>query len=641
MALQANILTKLTSLLEKNSNYLVEGVINKNLLAADARKYDANLLNTLLKDTDTKKHFFTDTDAGLIFKKDVFLQFIVNKEFLPDSYTKYKIKIGLGAEDGSLLSESGDVVLNWPYKDAILEGGQDKEDQKRSEVFFNDVLAPDQITRLLDNKVFTNWKRYDKDGEHDLEDLKDDDNLIIKGNNLVVLHSLKKRYAGRVKMIYIDPPYNTGNDSFGYNDRFNHASWLTFMRNRLTVAKTLLANDSVLAIQIDDDEHAYLKVLADEIFGRDNFVKSIALKMSTASGVKTAHRDRTILKEKEHILIYKRGILKVTPEYIKADEWDSEFQFVLEGKESGKYKVIKLNEYLKQNNIDTDTSSDEFKEFVIKNADIIWRRAFIRGSWKEKSLANPGEVIVNKGENGTAYYYGGRQMYFYKEKFHEFYDENTKKFGPSSLLGDLWADINTGRIFNEGGVELRNGKKAEQILARLLRMFTNPGDLVMDYHLGSGTTAAVAHKMGRRYIGIEQLYYGDNDPTNRLQNVINGDQSGISKGVNWQGGGNFVYANIMNNSNKFRKRIESAKTDADYLQLLKEATSSSFLSYRVDPKKLNEEEFRKLSSAEKRRLLLELIDNNTLYVNYDDINDPIFKVSEKDKEFNKKLYEKN
>ena len=123
---------------------------------------------------------------------------------MPDSFTKYKIKIGLGNDYGSLLAENGDVVLNWPYKDAILEGGQDKEDQKRSEVFFNEVLAPDQITRLLDDKVFTNWKRFDKDGEHELDELKDNDNLIIKGNNLVVLHSLKKRFAGKVKLIYIE-----------------------------------------------------------------------------------------------------------------------------------------------------------------------------------------------------------------------------------------------------------------------------------------------------------------------------------------------------------------------------------------------------------------------------------------------------
>lgn len=124
----------------------------------------------------------------------------------------------------------------------------------------------------------------------------------------------------------------------------------------------------------------------------------------------------------------------------------------------------------------------------------------------------------------------------------------------------------------------------------------------------------------------------------RLQNVINGDQTGISKAVDWQGGGSFIYANITNNANKFRKRVEAAKDDKEYLALLEEATSSSFLSYRVDPTKLNENEFRKLSSSDKRRLLLELIDNNTLYVNYEDINDPSFKVSDADKKFNKELY---
>lgn len=135
--------------------------------------------------------------------------------------------------------------------------------------------------------------------------------------------------------------------------------------------------------------------------------------------------------------------------------------------------------------------------------------------------------------------------------------------------------------------------------------------------------------------------YIDDTSIKRLQAVIAGEQGGVSSQFNWQGGGSFVYVNIMNNSNKFRKRVEAAKNDSDYLGLLKEATSSSFLSYRVDPKKLNEDEFRKLSAAEKRRLLLELIDNNTLYVNYEDINDPIFKVSERDKELNKKFYEKS
>jgi adenine-specific DNA-methyltransferase len=276
--MKPSLLTKLSKLIEGNPAYIVEGKLNKNLLAADARKYDSNLLNTLQKDKEIKEHFFTETDGGLVFKKDVFLQFISNKQFLPDSFTKYKIKIGLGNDDGSLLAENGDVVLNWPYKDAILEGGQDKEDQKRSEVFFNEVLAPDQITRLLDDKVFTNWKRFDKGGEHELDELKDNDNLIIKGNNLVVLHSLKKRFTGKVKLIYIDPPYNTGSDSFGYNDKFNHSTWLTFMKNRLDVAKKLLRKDGLIFVQCDDNELSHLGVLLSEVFGRENFINLVTIK---------------------------------------------------------------------------------------------------------------------------------------------------------------------------------------------------------------------------------------------------------------------------------------------------------------------------------------------------------------------------
>jgi len=263
----AGYLDILTELLKTDTRLLVEGELNKNKAAELARQYDAELLNLLQSDGSLKAHFFTLTKGGLVFKKDVFLQFIANKAFLPDSFTAYKNKIGLATGASELLAENKDVVLNWPYKDTILEGNQDKEDAKCSEVFFNETLAPDQISRLLDEKVFTNWKRYDKDGEHELDELKADDNLIIKGNNLIVLHSLKKKYAGKVKLIYIDPPYNTGNDSFGYNDRFNHSTWLTFMKNRLEVAKDLMSEDGSIFVSLDDSEVHYCKVLMDEILG--------------------------------------------------------------------------------------------------------------------------------------------------------------------------------------------------------------------------------------------------------------------------------------------------------------------------------------------------------------------------------------
>lgn len=204
---------ELENILLHHEEFLVEGMLNKNKLSELARKYDAKLLNVLMREEKIKNHFFSELEEGiLVFKKDVFLQFLNNKEFLPDSFTAYKTKIGLGSRDGSLLSENHDIVLNFPYKDCILEGGQTKEDVKRDEVFFNETLAPIEITRLLDDKVFTNFKRYDKDGEHEVIEIKEDDNFIIKGNNLVVLHSLKKRYAGKVKCIYIDTTNKSGKD---------------------------------------------------------------------------------------------------------------------------------------------------------------------------------------------------------------------------------------------------------------------------------------------------------------------------------------------------------------------------------------------------------------------------------------------
>jgi len=223
------------------------------------------------------------------------MRFVSNKKFLPDCYTAFKNKIGLTLGD-DYLSEKKEVVLSWPYKDCVLEGGMTREDQKRNEIFWKETLAPDEISRLFDPKVVTNAKRIDKQDEHPLLSLRGDDsrrsnpvfrtdengnikdNLIIKGNNLLALHSLKKRFAGKVKLIYIDPPYNTGNDSFRYNDSFNHSSWLTFMKNRLEVARELLREDGVIFISIDDNEQAYLKVLCDGIFRRETFIASMPWK---------------------------------------------------------------------------------------------------------------------------------------------------------------------------------------------------------------------------------------------------------------------------------------------------------------------------------------------------------------------------
>jgi len=617
-----DILQKLTSLIENNKAYIVDGSLNRNLLAADARKYDSELLNLLQKDNEIKDHFFTTTGGGLVFKKDVFLQFITNKEFLPDSYTKYKIKIGLGANDGSLLSESGDVVLNWPYKDTVLEGGQDKEDQKRSEVFFNEVLAPDQITRLLDDKVFTNWKRYDKEGEHHLNDLKEDDNLIIKGNNLVVLHSLKKRYAGKVKLIYIDPPYNTGGDGFNYNDKFNHSSWLTFMRNRLEIAHKLLRQDGVIFVHCDDNEQAYLKVLMDEIFKRENYVGTIVWERAYAP----INLKKYISTSHDSMHCFAKNITQLENFRIKrSDEATTRYKNP-DNDPRGPWKSSDFSVGpAVQNNIYEITLPSGRKVLPPSGR-----------SWVFSKTRTEEMIADNRVYFGS----GGDSVPSYKRFLSEVQDGvvpmSIWKYDEIGHSQSATQDLK--KLFDNKAVF--SSPKPEKLIARILEIATKQGDLVLDFFVGSGTTAAVAHKMHRKYIVVEQMNYIDNVTIERMNKVILGDPTGVSKDINWQGGGSFVYTNVMNNANKFRDRVEHVKTDADYTKLLEEATTSSFLSYRVDPKKLKVDEFRKLSSADKRHLLLELIDNNTLYVNYEDINDPLFKVSDKDKEFNKKLYEK-
>ncbi|MDZ7586448.1 MAG: site-specific DNA-methyltransferase, partial [Patescibacteria group bacterium] len=201
-----NILDCLKKLLTTDERLVSEKELLKNKIIELAVKLDPELIKLLLSDQLIKSNFFAEVAGALIFDKDKFIKFISNKQFLPDSYTAFKNKIGL-TENNEFISEKKEVVLSWPYKDCVLEGGQTKEDAKRDEVFWNQTLAPDEISRLLDPKVFTNAKRIDKTGEHKLDGFKTDangnikDNLIIKGNNLLALHSLKSRFAGKVKLI--------------------------------------------------------------------------------------------------------------------------------------------------------------------------------------------------------------------------------------------------------------------------------------------------------------------------------------------------------------------------------------------------------------------------------------------------------
>lgn len=613
---------ELEQVLSKNPKFLVDGVLNKNRLAELARQYSPDLLNQLMSNEKITNHFFSKLQNGaLVFKKDIFLQFLNNKEFLPDSFTAYKTKIGLGTSDRNYLSENQEVVLNFPYKDCILEGGQTKDDAKRQEIFFNETLAPTKINRLLDDKVLTNFKRYDETGEHNVEEIKDTDNLIIKGNNLIVLHSLKKRFAGKVKLIYIDPPYNTGNDSFNYNDSFNHSTWLIFMKNRLEVARELLSDDGLIFVQCDDNEQAYLKVLMDEVFSRNNFISNIVWKgrggRQDSKYIAQIHETIIFYAKNKERAILNKAFIEDTSNYAYEDS-------------RGNYKTQLIRKWGSNSRREDRPNLFYEVEFegnkvlpILPNGDDgCWR-------WSKNRLeeAIKNDMVVSLEKDGRT----------------ELYEKIYKGDGKKQTVFTSWIDESFSgqgtkvleEIFKE---KVFDYPKPEQLVKKFIDLTTDDGDIVLDYHLGSGTTAAVAHKMNRQYIGIEQMDYIETVSVKRLEKVIEGEQGGISKSVDWQGGGSFVYCELKNDAQNFKNTVLEAREPETLSQLFEQAKKSSFLSYRVDPKKLKKSEFEKLSLAEQKQVLLELVDNNNLYVNYSEIDDSDYGISLEEKKLNRDFY---
>ena len=660
-----NLFTHLEQVvLRMDSRFCTEdGHLLKNKVIEAALALDPALLHYLLQDEKLKKQFFREVDGLLVFDKVQFQRFVMNKQFLPDSYTSFKNKVGLTNENGEFLSESREIVLSWPYKDCMLEGGQTKEDAKRNEIFWNETLAPDEINRLTEPKALCNFRRYDSKGEHETTELLPDDNLIIKGNNLLALYSLRQRFRGKVKLIYIDPPYNTGNDSFGYNDSFNHSTWLTFMKNRLEVAKELLRKDGILFIHIDDIEEAYLKILTDEVFGRSNFINVIAIRSSTPSGTKTAHKDKTIIKQKDMILVYKNSEnITLNPQYTKRKSWDTHYSLILNKHADGTYSFTRLVEELQRIGIlkvgqkleDIDINNKQFKEFYLTHINEICRLQ----SHKNKEAEKASRALVNKVyediKDGMTIglYYNGQVITPLAQGIKCVYSNQKFVDDLGMLLCDFWDDIDFQNTQNEGGISFPTAKKPEMLLYRLIDMCTGTRDIVMDFFVGSGTTAAVAHKMNRQYIGVEQMNYGKNDSVQRLINVINGEQSGISKAISWNpqnpdlldgdkyAHNSFVYCELAQANQQLVDEIMAANEPLKLQEVWTLLQEKGFLSYKISPKLINEhaEDFNDLSLEDQKRFLIECLDKNMLYIPYSDIDDEGFTLSENDKQLTRQFY---
>ena len=640
-----------------------DGTILKNVLFDALYQNDAALIQLIREIPIFRDEYFTVLEDGTeLFNHTKFGWLINNKQFLPDSYTRYANKIGLTEVNGDqecLISQNNDVVLTFPFKDCILEGGQTKSEAAvRKEIFYNTILTPDKIDTLLSTKAFSNPIRYTKDGAESIQEF-GSDNLVIRGNNLLALYSLLNRYEGKVRCIYIDPPYyfaaTKSEDSFAYNSNFKLSTWLVFMKNRLEVARRLLSDDGAIFVQISDDGVAELHLLMKEIFGPSNFINKITVKTRSPSGFASVNPG--VFESAEYILAFakdkKQWRFKTL--YVESD-YDTNYKWVIQNKsmpydfweiESISDIVARSQGYSSRKEaikkIDADLFDNLVAKFALENADKVFRYTAIGNdagsdtvAAREESRNNDGKIIkVAREKHYDVYVKNGQEITFYSKKVR---DVDGKRV-PSIQLSNIWNDISYEGIAAEGGVQLKGGKKPERLLKRIIEMASDPGDIVMDFFVGSGTTCAVAHKLGRCYIGVEQLEYGDNDCVVRLNNVISGDKSGISKIVDWSGGGAFVHCELKKLNMTFVDQLISSADEALPL-LYSEIMGSPYISSRVRPDNvlLSMDDFKTLLPRDQRQIIKDILDMNMLYVNYADMDDEDMGLTDSEKEFNRSFY---
>jgi len=614
-----------------------------------AWKIDHGLVKLLLGDPDVKSKFFEEIEGCWVFNTNIFVEYISQKNFLDNSYTQFRNKIGLTI-DGKYINERGEVSLVWPFKDTVLEGGQTNENDKRKEIFFNEVLAQDEINRLLDPKVLTNFSRYTGKGRVPVIDFKRDkndvirENLIIKGNNLLTLHTLKRQFLGKIKVIYIDPPYNTEGESntFAYNNNFNHSTWLTFMKNRLNVSKDLLSENGAVVITIDDFEYAHLKLLCDEIFGRENYFGTIVIQSNP--------RGRTINSYfatcHEYALFYAKDIENISINNIKLTK-QQELDFDKKD-EMGEYRLLPFRRsggtstpeerpnsfYPIFYNEKIDKFSLEKQEGYIEILPIdklgkrrVWRQT--RPSLME--AIKRGDMVCKKNN--------GKYIVYMKDRI-----KNGRK--PKTIWTDSKYDASAnGTILLKGifnGEKVFSYPKSLYAVKDTIEILTehDGNDIVLDFFGGSGTTAHAIiqlnkeDKGNRQFIVCEQMDYVESVTKERIKKVL--EQNG---------GGDFIYCELMKYNEVFMERIQTAKNSKELIKIWQEMAEGSFLNWYINPTKPVEAitDFEAIGKEpngleKQKNLLMKLLDKNQLYVNLSEIDDAQFKVSAEDKALNHAFY---
>lgn len=666
--------------------------INYKLLNEDINNIDKDLITNLIKDKLCKELFFDKIEDIYVFNQNSFIEVMFNtNEHKVGCYTKYSSDNGLFLKDK--------IQLNFPYKDCVLVGGMDKEDDKVNlEVFYNEILEKDKINKLFEPKVFHNIKKisYSKELSEDdrldnpnniqvdndidtieFETIEEDgiekeklkDNLLIKGNNLIGLHSLAKRLSGSIDVIYIDPPYyfnkTKASDSFAYNSNFKLSTWLTFMKNRLEIAKKLLSDTGVIFISMNEDGNSHLKLLCNEIFNQENFIEQFIWEKNSAT-----NNSKTTSTKHEYILCFS----KFKKEISNGDF----FKF----RKKGYKEVVNLLDNCKNTNLDITTSETLLKELLNNNKDV-FTKSIIHYKYLDNeynafsisNLGNPSSNAINKNDyTYDLFDLNGKKVkmpkrgWLYKEKdMLNKIKENLIYFScPIPRLKKYLNKLefqNMSSIilnFDDGYKEIQkifnnesqfNFPKPMSLIKHLINSNQNNNSIILDFFAGSGTTGHAVMDLNkedggnRKFILLEQMDYIESITAERIKRCM------IKEGYE----DSFVYMEMKeSNTKELKNSIKSSKSKEELISLINNNFDNKeqiLLKIEEIYNQIKNKNITKTNTIEKfnNRFLLESIkliiekymDNNLDYVSYEDIEElkQSNKIKENEYKLNKSFYE--
>lgn len=611
-----------------NKYFSPDGSIARSAVLDDLELNDKELIGAIINNKYFQENYSVPFKNSFIFNGDEFKTALSQREYVYDGLTNYRNQIGLSVLRRPLDSFANEnIELDFPYKDTVLKAGMDKSDAKRStEPYLNKIIAKDEINALVEPKAFRNTEVI---GDVDAAD----PNLLIKGNNLIALYSLAKRYSDAVKLIYVDVPYyfkeQKETDSFLYNSNFKLSTWLVFMENRLQEAFKLLKDDGSIWIHVGEDGMHYLKVLCDQIFSPENYVGTLPRKTRDGKSdvpfnfsqdfdwilvyTKTTNSDKAIVGRKVQRKYYE------TPDF--------------PGRKWRTADLTKQTTTKERPNSDfTMVNPKTGKEYPV-NPDRSWavtKDTFLE--WYDRGgIGFPDDYDFMKGHRPF------RRV---------FKDEDDKKDKQSSVSSDLLlkdfiktllAKSKTTKKDEYVKKQQFNYAKPEELMKQIISVTTKEGDYVMDFFSGSGTTAAAALKMNRRFIAVEQIDEQLQLSKKRLNSVVkNEDKGGISKEVDWKGGSGFIYTELASKKGSLINQINAATTIDELTQIVKSIGDDDY-QLNIDINKVWQN-LDQVTVNDVKNAMVDILEPAQLYVSALNVDDPEEHISEKDRNFTKAFY---